>query len=320
LFFVLRFLRWKPTDPAGRLSSVRRLLALTVCGSIVAATTQLVAADARPPSGGAVPPGAEGEDALQQARRMLLERAKERYEAGRGSGDDARQQLEGALDALRLAYQLTPASWLLFNLAQVQSRLGACSEAADLYQRYLASDPGPDARASAEEALELLGSCEAHEPALDDGLSPGLRSVSSLDALVVSFGGAAPPSPLPAVSEESASESRAARVWPWVFAGLSVTSGVAAVAFYAEARAAKSDLDHLQVAGPLVPQTQERGETAQDRARVFGGFALGFAVAAGVSYWWPRSAAGGSPLVGALERLSWLPLDGGSGAAVHFEF
>src|SRR5262245_11370503 len=49
------------------------------------------------------------DEARLQARRVLLERAKERYEAGRGTGPESREQLEGALDALRLAYQIAPA-------------------------------------------------------------------------------------------------------------------------------------------------------------------------------------------------------------------
>jgi len=252
---------------------------------------------------------------------MLLERAKERYEAGRGAGEGARQQLEGALDALRLAYQLTPAPWLLFNLAQVQSRLGACSEAADLYQRFLASDPGPEARANAEQALKLLGSCEEskHEPSAGDGLLPGLRPPTSA-ALIAELGRAGPVSALAATGDEPAPDGSPVRIWPWVFGALSLTSGVAGAAFYAEARAAKRDLDRLHVAGPSIAETQQRGESAQATARVFGGFALGFALAAGASSWLARPDPEAAPLVAAVARLSWLPLRGGAGAAYCVDF
>src|SRR5262245_17191642 len=122
----------------------RRLIALAVALSGLTASWHASATDSSSPTAPA--PNAK----LEQARRLLLERAKERYEAGRAGGPEARQQLEGALDVLRLAYQLAPAPWLLFNLAQVKSQLGACSEAAELYQRFLASQPAPDARANAE--------------------------------------------------------------------------------------------------------------------------------------------------------------------------
>src|SRR6185295_2009322 len=138
----------------------RGLVTLALSGSIVTGAWRAAAADAP----AAAPTAATGSNAAQdqrvQARRLLLERAKQRYEAGRAGGEAARDQLEGALDALRLAYQIAPASWLLFNLAQVQSQLGACREAAQLYQRFLDSKPAPDARANAEQGLKLLGSCD----------------------------------------------------------------------------------------------------------------------------------------------------------------
>lgn len=252
---------------------------------------------------------------------MLLERAKQRYEAGRGGGTDARQQLESALDALHLAYQLGPAPWLLFNLAQVQSRLGACHEATDLYQRFLASDPAPEARASAEEALGLLGSCEEanREPAPGDGLPPGLRLWLGPDSSFLL--GAARPAALPTAGPSQPEEAgRTIAAVPWVFGGLSVMSGAAGLVFYHEAHTAKHDLDQLRIAGPNVAATRERGESAQDLARAFGGLAVGFALAAGVSYWWLASDPEAPPVVTALERIAWLPLQGGAGAAYRVEF
>jgi len=252
---------------------------------------------------------------------MLLERAKERYEAGRGTGEEARQQLEGALDALRLAYQLLPAPWLLFNLAQVQSRLGACSEAADLYQRFLASDPAPEARANAEQALKLLGSCEQsqQEPSTSDSLLPGIRPPTGA-SLLAELGRAGPVSPRAGASAAPAPDGNSVRIWPWVFGALSVTSAVAGAGFYAEALAAKRDLDRLRVGGPMVAETQHRGESAQATAWVFGGFALGFALAAGASSWLARPDPETAPLVAAAARFSWLPLRGGAGAAYCGEF
>jgi tetratricopeptide (TPR) repeat protein len=266
------------------------------------------------------------DEALRRGQRMLLERAKSRYEAGRAAGSDeaARPQLEGALDALHLAYGLSPAPWLLFNMAQVQSRLGACNEAADLYQRFLASDPAPAARSSAREALELLGACEdGLAPAPDDSLAPGLMSASNLDSIFSADRAEPPPSPArtPSPAAAAPAATSIAVILPWAFGGLAVMSGVAGAIYWNEAKAAKRDLDGLSVAGPEVTRTQQRGESALDLARVFGGISVGFALAAAGSYWWlEREKKMETPLEAALRRLSVGPLEGGAAAVYQSEF
>jgi tetratricopeptide (TPR) repeat protein len=308
----------------------RRWLALVVGGSLLSQVSRVAAGEVA--VGGADDPGAVEptgaaaasahpvvSDSLRGAQRMLLERAKQRYEAGRGAPDDARPHLEGALDALDLAYRLAPAPWLLFNMAQVQSRLGACSEAAQLYHRFLESDPTPEARRSTEQALELLGSCEDSDAQrVTAEVLPGLRLQSSFDSIFAARGVAAPSSPT--VSAEPVEEGSAGAVLPWSFGSLSVISAVAGAIYWSEARAAKRDFDRIRIAGPAVAQTQERGESAQNLARAFGGLAIGFALATGASYWWLRPERGEAPVAGALEHISWLPLAGGAGAAYHSEF
>lgn len=250
-----------------------------------------------------------------RARRQLLERAKERFEAGRGSDEAAREQLEGALDALRLAYRLTPAPWLLFNLAQVKSRLGACQEATELYQRFLASNPTPEARGSAEQAMKLLGQCTDPAPASsDDGLEPGLLEPTSL-TLVAEVEDRTAPAALGSAPAQLAVEESGLGPWPWVFGGLALGSALAAALFYGEAVDARDDLDRLQVGGPHVARTQRRGEAAQAAARVFGGFTAGFALATGASLWpWRgRDEAAAAPQLGQLRVL-------GAGASYSFEF
>jgi len=263
-----------------------------------------------------------GPDATRRAQRLLLERAKQRFEAGRGEGVEAREHLEGALDALNLAYRLAPEPWLLFNMAQVQSRLGACREGAELYRRFLASDPAPEARANAERALQLLGNCDSAEPEpnLADGLAPGLF-LGAPEAAIFWAGGtaAARPLPTPPVEEASASSGVVA-VLPWAFGSLAVMSGVAGLVYWNEAQSAKSDLDALRVAGPRVAETQQRGESAQDLAQIFGGCAIGFALAAGASYWWLRSSEHDERPADALGGLTWFPLQGGAGAAYRSAF
>jgi tetratricopeptide (TPR) repeat protein len=259
------------------------------------------------------------DDALLRARRLLLERAKERYEAGRGTGEEARQQLEGALDALALAYRLVPAPWLLFNLAQVKSRLGACGEATELYRRFLASNPAANERANAEQALKLLGTCaEPSAPEAHEGLAPGLRPPTALASLVEVEGRLAPAA-LSDLGAEPALADAGFAGWPWIFGGLALGSAIAGAFFYGEAVDAKHDLDRLQVGGPLVAQTQQRGESALSAAQVLGGFSVGFAVAAGASLL-PRSQPGEAPpgASAPLGRLRALPL--GAGASYSFEF
>jgi hypothetical protein len=253
---------------------------------------------------------------------MLLERAKERYEAGRAAGADdaARPHLEGALDALHLAYQLSPAPWLLFNMAQVQSRLGACSEAADLYRRFLASDPAPAARSSAQQALGLLGTCEdGLAPPPDDSLAPGLLLATGLSTMFEAD--RIRPPPAREAAPEAPAGASATAILPWAFGGLALMSGVAGAIYWNEAHAAKRDLDRISVAGPEVTRTQQRGESAQDLAQVFGGVAVGFALAAAGSYWWlERDKKTETPLTGALRRLSVSPLEGGAAAIYHSAF
>jgi hypothetical protein len=312
--------------------TARRWRGLAVGGSILSQVSRVAAGDvaagdvdrpdaAEPPGASATSAHPVASDSLRGAQRMLLERAKQRYEAGRGAPDDARPHLEGALDALDLAYRLAPAPWLLFNMAQVQSRLGACSEAAQLYHRFLESHPTPEARRSTEEALRLLGSCqEADEQRATAEVLPGLRQQSVFDSIFAARGVAAPSLPSLAVSAEPVEEGSARAVLPWAFGSLSVISGVAGAFYWSEARSAKRDFDRIRIAGPAVAQTQERGESAQNLARVFGGLAVGFALATGASYWWLRSEGGEAPIASALEHISWLPLTDGAGATYRSEF
>jgi len=278
------------------------------------------AADASPASEAPADATSVQSDALRQARLLLLQRAKERYEAGRQGGSDARAELERALDALRLAYRLRPAPWMLFNLAQVQSQLGSCHDATELYRRFLASDPGPEARASAEQALALLGPCgELPEPTLDDGLLPAPQLPSS-DQLPAALGSSLGPALLEGEDEPDAVAAAGDRPWLWAFAGMSATSALVAAVFYGEARAAEGDLDRLRVAGPRVIETRDRGETALKRARAFGGLAAGLALVAGATYWFPSPASDERSPNAASGRFGLVPLEGGAVGAYAFDF
>jgi hypothetical protein len=97
-------------------------------------------------------------------------------------------------------------------------------------------------------------------------------------------------------------------------------SGVAATVYWQEANSAKSELEGLRVAGPEVARAQQRGESALELSRIFGGVAVGFALAALGSYWWLEHEKKETPLAAALGRLSLTPLEGGAAAAFHSEF
>jgi hypothetical protein len=300
----------------------RRLRVLTVGASLLGLASPAVAVA---PSATSAP--SPPSDATRRAQRALLERAKERYDAGGAakSEDEARPHLVGALDALHLAYGLIPAPWLLFNMAQVQSRLGACNEAADLYHRFLASEPAPEAKATAERALQLLGSCADanREPGEPGGLPPGLVLPSEATALYSPAGEPAPVARTEPVAVEpgpASDRGGIAPVLPWAFGSLAVMSGVAGAVYWAEANSAKDELDEIRVAGPQVAETQERGESAQDMSRIFGGLAIGFAVAAGVSYWLSRDEPDEAPVPQALQRWTLVPLEGGGAAAYSGAF
>jgi hypothetical protein len=301
----------------------RRLRALAVGASLLGLASPGVALEPSPSAASSRP-----SDATRRAQRALLERAKERYDAGGAAQteEEARPHLVGALDALHLAYSLIPAPWLLFNMAQVQSRLGACQEAADLYHRFLASDPAPEAKATAERALQLLGSCADANRAPNEagGLPPALVLPSEASALYPPAGEparVAPPEQVAAApAAPAADDGGIAPVLPWAFGSLAVMSGVAGAVYWAEANAAKDELDEIQVAGPKVAETQERGESAQDMSRIFGGLAVGFAVAAGVSYWFLRDGPDEEPVPPALQSWTVVPLKGGAGAAYSGAF
>jgi len=299
-----------------------RLRALAVGVSLLGLASPGVAAEPTP-SSALSPPS----DATRRAQRALLERAKERYDAGGAAKteEEARPHLVGALDALHLAYGLIPAPWLLFNMAQVQSRLGACHEAADLYHRFLASGPAPEAKATAERALQLLGSCGDANRDLGEsgGLPPGLVLPSEASALYSPAGDPAPLARAERVAAEPAPASDdvgIGPVLPWAFGSLAVMSGAAGAVYWAEANAAKDDLDQIRVAGPQVAETQERGESAQNMSKIFGGLAVGFAVAAGVSYWLLRDAPEEAPVPQALQRWTVVPLEGGAAAGYSGAF
>ena len=228
------------------------------------------------------------------AQRFLVARAAERFATAREETPEGRQQLESALDALQLALTFAPEPWVDFNLAQVQSRLGHCQQARALYQRFLEIERSERARADAEQRLAALSACQedtadAESPAGVTelgGFEPELREPGS-DRLASEWPALAPEFQL--MEPEPGSALRLERALPMSLAALSVLAGGAAAIYWGQALDAKHDLTRLRVAGPRVPETQERGRSAQTSAVVWSSVAGALAIAAVGSYWWLRA-------------------------------
>lgn len=266
---------------------------------------------------------------LRAARRFLLERARERYEAAELPGADARAELERALDALGLVRSIDPGPWLSFNLAQVYVRLGDCARARELYQQIVDAKLGGELQADAEQALAVLGECEAraadgsHPQPLsaEQELEPSLRLPASWRL--------AAELPLASVQLPAATAAAApqhepprgwasAHIWPLALGSLATVGGTVAASYWWKAASLKEELRAVREAGPEVPRLQRRGRSAQNTALVWSGLSLGFALGAAGSYLWLRRAEQSAPAD--VSGLSWWGGTSGGGVMYHARF
>jgi hypothetical protein len=81
---------------------------------------------------------------------VLREQALQRWDTG---------DLEGAVHALSLAFQLFPDARFAYNIAQLERKRGRCDEARAQYQRYLKLDPAGAWVNDARAHLAELTSC-----------------------------------------------------------------------------------------------------------------------------------------------------------------
>lgn len=79
------------------------------------------------------------------------------------------QRYQAALRFLQRAHALFDDPQLLFNIAQVQRKLGQCAAARDNYQRYLAVESHSQRRAQAAVGLDRLRDCHELEPPAPTG-------------------------------------------------------------------------------------------------------------------------------------------------------
>src|SRR6478736_37940 len=176
----------------------------------------------------------------------------------------ANGDLTGALDSMRESYQLSKRAELLYNLAQLEEELKACSDALTDYGRYLELVPNGRYRESAKQArVRLEQECAPQTPA--------------------------PPSPAPlthdpppaerAVVPEQTSYWTAARIIGWSTVSIGTLAGAGAIYLQLEAVQARNELqqsiDNANAGGPAVDMA------LQDRMHRYNHAAIGLGITSG---------------------------------------
>lgn len=203
--------------------------------------------------------------------------AKARTLAARGRAYHDAGDYTNAIAAFTQAYVIAPSPALLFNLAQAYRLQGNCDDAALMYQRYLATNPSPEARALAEGHLASVQRC-MHKIALHIPMES--TATSSTAAMT-----GAPPA---AVSVDAPAPSRKAQLEKDVGLGLTIAGAgalAAAVYFAVQAHDASNDVSNAEAPGKGKPGNvgalDASGESSATNARILaiGG---GVGVATGV--------------------------------------
>ena len=202
-------------------------------------------------------------DPIPAKARTLADRGRAYHDAG---------DYSNAIAAFTQAYVIAPSPALLFNLAQAYRLQGNCDDAALMYRRYLATNPGAGQRALAESHLASVERC-LHKIALHIPIeTAAARQV-------------APPRTEPSamVSVEPTGSSRA-RIEKDIGLGLAIGGGVslAVAAYYAvQAHEAEGDVAAAFNRGGRwqdIAATDARGRSAATAAKLFGaGGAVGLA-------------------------------------------
>jgi len=194
--------------------------------------------------------------------RALAERGRKLHDAG---------DYANAIAAFTQAYAMAPSPALLFNLAQAYRLQGDCDDAALMYRRYLATNPGLERSALAESQLANMERC-IHKLALHIPVE-------------TAAGAAVPPPPVEiTAAADPSGPSHKARIEKDVGVGLMAGGSVALAltAYYAvKAHNASNDVAAAYARGahwPEVAPIDARGKTAARHAQIAGGgAALGIA-------------------------------------------
>jgi tetratricopeptide (TPR) repeat protein len=197
--------------------------------------------------------------------------AKARTLANQGRAAHDAGDYSAAIAAFTRAYVIAPSPALLFNLAQAYRLQGNCDDAALMYRRFLATNPGPEQRALAEAHLASVERC-LHKLALH------------IPVEIASGRPIAAPAAQPSATAIDAPVSHRARIEQGIGLGLAIGGGVslAIAAYYAvQAHEAENDVDAAFArGGPWsdIAPADARGKSAATTAKWFGaGGALGLA-------------------------------------------
>lgn len=183
----------------------------------------------------------------------------------------ARGDLNASLVSMRRSYQLSNRSELLYNLAQLEDELKACSESLEDYRRYLKLVPHGRYREAAESARARL---ERECPPSDAAAAPTAASTAKAE-----------PNPdrdqpkPPVVEPESNSYWTTRRVLGWSAIAAGTLSGAGALLFQLEAIEAKTD--YQQSIDDAVHSGTPPDKSLQDRQHRYNNLAIAFAVTGG---------------------------------------
>jgi len=205
----------------------------------------------------------DSSDDIPPKARALAQRGRAFHDAG---------NYTGAIAAFTQAYVIAPSPALLFNLAQAYRLQGNCDDAALMYHRFLATNPGPEQRALAESHLASVERC-LHKIALHIPIETASGQLA-----------AAPSSELTGTVDTAQPIPRRAQIEKDFGIGLALGGGVslALAAYYAvQAHDAESDVSAAYAKGARQQDVAARdadGRSASKTAKVFGaGGAIGLA-------------------------------------------
>lgn len=245
---------------------------------------------------------------LVRARQFLLKLAKAHYNAGRADSANDQEQYALSLAALHLAHALAPKQWLLFNMAQVERKLGHCRQAHQHYTRALEGTPGKQARADAEHGLSTMAECHTSDEASLFPLGIEVSHSQQFASLPVEL----PAALILADSSQKSADSVLPPIWvSGGLAALAVVSSSASFHFWEQAKARERDYNRRLVAGPEVQKLAKNGYAAQAKSLFFASLALSLSVGATVNWLTPHPRVERKPTEPSLGSFGWHPVEGG---------
>ena len=205
------------------------------------------------------------------------------YDEGKRHYDIA--EYAAAIASWKQAYMLSSEPLLLFNIAQAYRLSGNCAEANRFYLNYTRLVPRPSNQAELSAAMAKCAGVAPATGETTDATPP--EGGATTTTAPTTTGHPAAVRPPPGGVDETAS-GRGLRVAGYVVAGVGGISGVVAIVSALSARS-KSDTVDGQAPGtvwtPGLETTQDNGQAADTRAKVFGGIAVGAVVTGGVLWW-----------------------------------